>query len=183
MNHINFTYNTKNLPPLVAGTENIFVYPKKGVDVAVCFAPAPAVIARPASWGGGLNQTLEIPRGEAHIAQDGEGDSYPNLEFAKFYELGKELKAADDARAKFLSDFWRDQGGYTVKTFLATKTRPAITVGQVEGITGTFVNHEGETQLDQENGGYILRSPDDPDVMWYVTNLVLSKKYEPIKSS
>jgi hypothetical protein len=169
-------YTPLLLPPFIVGSQNKIAVPKKGVDVVVCMAPSDASLARPASWG--LGQALEIKKGSAHIAQDGEGDSYPNLEFDKFYEMGKEVSALNDARAKYLVDFWDNHGGHQVKVFLATKTRHAVIVGKVQGVEGVFVNHEGTSTFDKENGGYILQSPLDATVMWYVTNDVFQKKYD-----
>lgn len=173
-------FSLNNLPPFVTNSVGIAL-PKVGPDVAAVIAPAAATIARPASWGPG--QALDITEGTWHIAQDAEGDSYPNQEFASFYETGEELDE-NDPRAAFLKDFWAERGFPDVKVVLARKTRAANVLGQVDvsQIDATegaakFENHEGETEIDSV-GGYVLQSPDDASVAWYITQKVFDKKYQ-----
>lgn len=145
--------------------------------MAVCIAPADAVIARPPSWGPG--QALEISKGTHHIAQDAKGDSYPNQEFTTFYEYSDYLDDSDP-RARFLTDFWAEQGYAGIKVWLARKVRPAIVVGQVapEAAGCVFRNHEGVSEI--EEGCRILRSPDDANTMWLITAKVFEKKYQDV---
>lgn len=168
-------YSLSLLPPFVEGTSGIAL-PKVGPDVAACVAPAASTISRPASWGAG--QDLGIEPGVWHIAQDDQGDSYPNQEFATFYETGEVLDASD-ARAKFLIDYWARRGYPDVQVFLARKTRPANVLGQVdESAAGAmFQNHEGQTEITGD-GGYVLQSPDDASVVWFITGKVFGKKYQ-----
>ena len=174
-------YTTKNLPPLIPQTCGI-ARPKSGPDVAVCVAPAAATISRPPSWGAG--QDLEIDKGVKHIAQDGEGDSYPNMEYDTFYETNEKLNPVEDSRAKFLVEFWAKRGFANVEVRLGRKVRPANVVGEVgelpEGRV-MFQNHEGVSEL--SSGGYILQSPDDPSVMWFITRKVYDKKYSPVEKN
>ncbi|NBS41454.1 hypothetical protein EBS80_02235 [bacterium] len=169
-----FLYSVTNLPLFVENSAGIAL-PKVGPDVAACIAPAAATIARPASWGEG--QALDIAEGTWHIAQDAVGDSYPNQEFATFYETGEELDGSDE-RAAFLKAYWAERGFADVKVVLARKTRAANVIGQVatEAAGSKFVNHEGETEIG--SGGYVLQSPDDSSVMWYITEKVFGKKYQ-----
>ncbi len=179
-------YSSRNLPPFQSNSNGI-AYPKSGPDVAVCVAPGDTVIARPPSWGEG--QALEIKSGVEHIAQDGEGDSYPNQEFNTFYETGESLDASDP-RAAFLIKFWADRGFPGIKVALARKTRPAIVVGVVDksafeengaSAKATFENHEGVSELSPD--GLILESPDDNTVRWFITRKVFDKKYEGVVNS
>lgn len=173
-------YDNDNLPPLVADSGG-YALPKPGPTVAVCVAPADAVIRRPASWGEG--QALAIKAGSHHIAQDGAGDSYPNAEYATFYEEGHSpLDPARDPRAAFLAGFWAGQGqGHSVVIREARKTRPADVLGIVapEAHGCIFRNHEGETELSE--GGLILQSPDDASIRWFITRKVFDKKYQGIE--
>ena len=119
-------YNTQTLPLLVTGTAGI-AKPKPGVEVAVVRVPESTNIMTP--WG----QNLYAPTGTAHIAQDGIGDSYPNLEFDAFYVEGDVVtNPGSDPRAKYLDEFWTQRGypGLTIRT--ATKTKNAICLGRVD---------------------------------------------------
>ncbi len=169
-------FTRENLPPMIVPTAMLLAYPKPGPTVAMCVAPAGTTISRPASWGEG--QDLDIAEGVNHIAQDGVGDSYPNQEFDTFYQVINNLDEGDE-RAKFLIDFWK-QRGHNVQCFLAEKVRPAVVVGRVTNDANghVFQNHEGNTEL--SGGGYILQSPDDENVLWFVTAKVFDKKYQPV---
>lgn len=166
-------YTSTDLPPMKSGSGGI-AYPKKGPDVAACRAPADAEIARPPSWGEG--QCLQINKDVWHIAQDGAGDSYPNLEFETFYEVGESL-GNDDLRVAFLKVFWGERG-YEVDVIVARKVRPALVVGVIsdEAVGNEFENHEGKTELSLD--GLILQSPDDEKVRWFITRRVFEKKYQ-----
>ena len=173
------TYTSENLPLFIPGTSGTAM-PKPGPTVAVCVAPEATTITRPKSWGAG--QDLDIAAGVHHIAQDAEGDSYPNQEFSTFYELQGDLDPADDARAKFLVDFWADRG-HEVDVQLAAKVRSAVVLGTVvaEAAGATFQNHEGTTELLE--GSMILQSPDDDSVRWAITKKVYDKKYQPVQTN
>lgn len=169
-------YTSNRLPAFLPHSDGI-AYPKPGPTVAVCVAPAATQITRPPSWGAG--QDLAIDPGVSHIAQDDEGDSYPNLEFDTFYEVQGDLDESD-TRAKFLIEFWRKLG-HEVSVKLAAKVRPAIVLGTVvsEAAGATFQNHEGTTELLE--GSKILQSPDDSSVKWAITQKVFEKKYQPVQ--
>lgn len=174
------TYTSTNLPPFQGDTGGI-ARPKIGPTVAVCVAPADAVIKRPAGYGPG--QALRVNRGVAHVAQDGLGDSYPNQEFDKFYARGDKLDPTKDPRAAFLAGFWAGQGdaGFAVEIHEAAKTRPAIVIGMVdsEAVGAVFRNHEGDVTL--EAGSRILQSPDDETVRWAVGPAAFEKKYQGVE--
>jgi hypothetical protein len=172
-----FDFSTLFLPSLVAGSEGI-ARPKEGPTVAVVVAPADTTITRPASWGQG--QDLEITTGSHHIAQDANGDSYPNLEYKDFYVTGVILDPATDERAAFLQAFWAERGFPNVEIREGAKTKEALVVGQVtaESNGKIFANHEGTTVLSED--GYILESPLDPLVRWFITKKVYDKKYQPV---
>ena len=169
-------YSTSSLPPFVRNTQGI-AHPKPGPDVAVCVAPAATTISRPLSWGAGQN--LNINQGDKHIAQDAIGDSYPNMEYDTFYETGAVLHPASDDRAAFLNSFWKDRGFPDVEVRLGRKVRSAVILGEVEAEANglSFLNHEGTTEL--TTGGYVLQSPDDANVMWFITRKVYDEKYLP----
>jgi hypothetical protein len=169
------TYSITNLPPFKENTSG-YMLPAPGAPVAVCVAPADAVIKRPAGWGEG--QSLGIQAGTSHIAQDARGDSYPNQEFASFYELGEILDPEKDPRAAFLVGFWSGAAPEaTIEVRSAQKTKRAIVLGEVtdEAIGATFVNHEGTTELGE--GSRILQSPDDENIVWAVSRDIWRKKY------
>lgn len=165
-------YSSVKLPPFVPSTDGV-AYPKPGAAVVFCRVPAATKIGTP--WG----QDLDCPAGTAHLAQDGVGDSYPNLEFDSFYEVG-DIASEDDPRAQYLRKYWVERGYTEVELRLATKTRSAIVVGQVaqEACGLSFQNHEGTTPLED---GYILQSPDNECIRWFVRKGVFDKKYKGVE--
>jgi len=168
-------FTRTSLPTFKPDTQG-YMLPAPGAPVAVCIAPNGAVIKRPAGWGAG--QALKIEKGTHHIAQDSAGDSYPNLEFGLFYEIGEPLDPATDSRAAFLCGFWSSAAPEAdIEIRLAQKTRRANVLGEVtdECVGAVFENHEGKTEL--VAGSRILQSPDDPNVVWAVTPKVWQKKY------
>ena len=156
-----------SLPPLLSNSSGI-AYPKPGANVASC--PVLVATKMETPWG----QELDADAGTIHIAQDGEGDSYPNMEFEDFYEVG-DVMDPEDPRAAYLINYWAERG-HVVEPRLATKTKPAIVVGVVDesAYGSTFENHEGATPLE---AGLILQSPADANVQWFIRQAVFEKKY------
>lgn len=162
-----------NLPPFIENSAGI-AHPKPGASVAFVRCPALVIIQTP--WG----QSLRAHKGTAHIALDGEGDNYPNMEFDDFYEVGGVL-SEEDPRAAYLLEFWRIRGYNNLVCREATKTRSAIVLGVVTQEAGGngFLNHEGVAVL--QEGSVILQSPDNANVVWAIQPDKFAKKYQPIQ--
>jgi len=160
-------FNANRLPTLIPGTSG-HAFPKPDAGVVACAVPAETTMSTP--WG---QEMTGLPGKHWHVAQNAEGDHYPNDEFEAYYELGARLSADDDPRAKFLLEYWAERG-HEIEVFAATKTKPALVVGVcVE--EGQFENVEGQAPC--APGDLILASPDMPDRMWVVRPKVFCKKY------
>ena len=164
-------FDSKNLPKLRKGTSG-HAYPRPEVEVIMSEVPCAADFPLPESWGG---DTKAIDSGKGYyitgLAVD---DIYPNDEYNTFYETGDEVRPDDDPRARIIYDFWKNLG-HEVKTFRATKTKPAIVVGVLDE-AGQFETKEGLVNFNP--GDVLLESPNNRGQMWRNEASVFAKKYD-----
>jgi hypothetical protein len=177
--------------PVISGTSGC-AYPKSDAPVAAVLNP-PADFTTPSPWGD-EGETLSGHVGLCiHIAQDSEGDHYPNDELdpdgtPTYYEAGEVLDPSTDARAAYLTKFWADQG-HDVVVNEVTKTKGVNIVGiaaeegrlQTADTADDGSENDGVTPF--KAGGLIFQSPSNTDRVWAVTPGVFNKKYQGLKQN
>ncbi len=166
---LKMVFSSESLPKLRENSTGQAL-PKPGASVVACEIPA-AVTMSP--WGSPI--AIEPGQGYWHCALKAT-DSYPNNEFAAFYQITGEANPDEDPRAAFLLGYWKALG-HDVKLVVAEKTKAAKVVGILDE-DGSFETKEGPVSFTA--GDVLLESPDNAGQMWPVKSATFEKKYQGI---